>query len=282
MGDPSSKGLLDDEDSEFREFSPARSGKISKRILYGVSTALCFSLAVNIILAVLYSNAQLYRREHLPQSLYSPANEAISYKYVKFDSGVEGGFTPYQGRPTKENNALWDELYAHEQSHITADEARLLPNRTTAELPYPGSGYLIVLNVFHNLHCLDSFRKALYYFVDPAWNITVNPHTLHPNDPDAGLKDFGGHDTNVMHLDHCIDSLRQGVLCESDVTPTVFQWSDKRNDVAPRATVLHQCRDFKAIKEWAKAHRARPFKGFSKHDELGKCGFDDPWTCLYT
>jgi len=77
--------------------------------------------------------------------------------------------------------------------------------------------------------------------------MTHNPYSITNGNPKAGLEDFGGRDTSIMHLDHCIDGLRQSTLCTSDITPNVFQWSDKRNAVAARATVVHECRDFEAV-----------------------------------
>lgn len=125
-----------------------------------------------------------------------------------------------------------------------------LPNRTTAELSHPGSGYLIVLTVFHNLHCLDSIRKALYYFVDDtAWNATCNPYVKADAAPiDTALWAFGGRDVSIKHVDHCIDALRQSVMCTSDITPNVFQWTSHER-VEAHATVVHQCRDLDKVRQ---------------------------------
>ncbi|KAF5514418.1 hypothetical protein CGCF413_v001627 [Colletotrichum fructicola] len=82
-----------------------------------------------------------------------------------------------------------------------------------------------------------------------------------------------------MHLDHCIDLLRQSIQCTGDVVPNVFQYSPKYGDVRARSTVVHECRNFGKIQEWAAQHHVPgPFKDFGKGPELGKCGIDDPWT----
>ncbi|KAF4860923.1 hypothetical protein CGCSCA1_v015006 [Colletotrichum siamense] len=70
--------------------------------------------------------------------------------------------------------------------------------------------------------------------------------------------------------------------CTGDVIPNVFQYSPKYGDVRARSTVVHECRNFDKIQEWAAQHHVPgPFKDFGKRPELGKCGIDDPWTCLY-
>jgi hypothetical protein len=128
-------------------------------------------------------------------------------------------------------------------THITEEEAKQLPNKTVPEAPYEGSGYLIVLNVFHDLHCIDSLRLGLYYFLDDQWNSTYNPYTLFEH-PDDALWAKGGRDLSIMHLDHCIDALRQSTQCNGDITPNVYQWTEKWGEIRAWATVAHECRNF--------------------------------------
>ncbi|KAH8804686.1 hypothetical protein F5884DRAFT_884330 [Xylogone sp. PMI_703] len=265
---------LDEEDEE--HFLRSSTKRILNKIQYYLSGVLVCSLLVNVTLSVYILQSVKKTAEHnipFPGRLYTPAQDAISYNLVKFDSGIYGGETPYQGYPTPENNALWEELYEHETSHISPEVAKILPNRTSAEAPYEGSGYLVVLNVFHNLHCIDSIRQSWYYFLDPKWNATLNPYTLHPEDPELGLQILGGRDVGTVHVDHCLDALRQSVMCEGDTTPNVFQYSEKHREIRAWATVVHECRDSNKIKFWAREHRATAFQGFDEQaPELGKCG----------
>jgi hypothetical protein len=138
-------------------------------------------------------------------------------------------------------------------THITEEEARLLPNKTAPEAPYEGSGYLVALNVFHDLHCIDNIRKSLYYFLDVQWNITYNPYTLYDSPEDA-LQAEGGGDMSIMHLDHCIDALRQSAQCIVDITPNVFQFNAELGEVRARATVVHECRNFDKVR----VHERKP------------------------
>jgi hypothetical protein len=130
-------------------------------------------------------------------------------------------------------------------SRISYQEALQLPNKTAPEAPYEGSGYLIVLSVFHNLHCLDSLRKALYFFLDPKWTVEHNPYAhMGEGGIDAVLRAFGGEDVGLVHVDHCIDALRQHEMCAVDVTPNVFQYSQRDFGIRAMANVVHECRDF--------------------------------------
>ncbi|RFU24740.1 hypothetical protein B7463_g11598, partial [Scytalidium lignicola] len=221
------------------------------------------------------------KRNRKPQTkLYSPAQDALEYKITKFESSIYGGETEYQGPLTEYNNRLWKQTYSHMNTHITEEEAKQLPNKTMPEPPYEGSGYLIVLNVFHDLHCIDSLRLGLYYFLDDQWNSTYNPYTLFEH-PDDALWAKGGRDLSIMHLDHCIDALRQSTQCNGDITPNVYQWSEKWGEVRAWATIVHECRNFDNIVDWAKSHYSRLPVAFGDGPAAGKCAWDDPWTCLW-
>lgn len=166
-------------------------------------------------------------------------------------------------------------------SHITAEEAKLLPNKTAPEPESEGTGYLVILNVFHDLHCLDSIRHSMWYFLEEQWNSTYNPYTLFDSPMDA-LFERGGKGMSVDHVDHCIDVLRQSTQCNADITPNVYQYSAKVNKIMARGTVVHECRNFDRINDWAKQHEtSNPVGMFGDGPELGKCAFEDNWTCLY-
>lgn len=111
-----------------------------------------------------------------------------------------------------------------------------------------GNFYPIVLNVFHELHCLHAIRKVFYYFLDTQWNSTHNPYTLYDGDIYAALMQFGGSTRGVLHLDHCIDTIRQTMVCNADITPLVVQWSEELQEFRSRATVVHECRDFDKVR----------------------------------
>lgn len=63
----------------------------------------------------------------------------------------------------------------------------------------------------------------------------------------------------IEHIDHCIDTIRQSLMCASDVTPLPFVWSKDDQRTLEVARVLHTCRDFEAIKEWGKQNHVRGF-----------------------
>ena len=54
-----------------------------------------------------------------------------------------------------------------------------------------------------------------------------------------------------MHTDHCIETLRLVLMCQSDVSPVLVKWSESEPAV-PEADFNshHQCRNFDDILAW--------------------------------
>lgn len=78
------------------------------------------------------------------------------------------------------------------------------------------------------------------------------------------------HALAMKHLDHCIDSIRQSLMCSADITPLPFVWWRKYDQLMPASAVTHTCRDFSAIQDWAKEHTAGKFDHYVRaHDPLG-------------
>lgn len=79
--------------------------------------------------------------------------------------------------------------------------------------------------------------------------------------PDA-LKDRFSNPTHLAnappfdHTDHCINSLRETIMCHADTVPVVWQWSDKVQAATPRFDVAHTCKDYRKIHSWAQKMRS--------------------------
>lgn len=84
------------------------------------------------------------------------------------------------------------------------------------------------VSVFHQLHCVNMLRLNMY------------PEEFHWTMPGQSPEHIR------KHRDHCIDYLRQAVMCSADVT---FEpWGEVGvNGMG----AIHQCRDFQKIFTWA-------------------------------
>ncbi|KAF5327876.1 hypothetical protein D9619_003923 [Psilocybe cf. subviscida] len=162
---------------------------------------------------------------------------AIKYEIRTFTFGVDGDFSPYQGVPSSELDHLWEALYSVGFQRISKNDAARLPNKTS---PIPGDadGYITELDVFHQLHCLNFIRKALRPDYYPDMRMGV---------PEIDV-----------HVDHCVDSIRQSLMCSADISTVGWQWSDDLQNNTFQGGVAHKCRNFDMIQDWAR-QQALPY-----------------------
>ncbi|KAG4438913.1 hypothetical protein IFR05_005593 [Cadophora sp. M221] len=187
-----------------------------------------------------------YMKPIFRDEVYSPVKDIITYKNVVFTTGFGPNRTPYMGNLTSERETLWDDLYNNfGTSIIPTSEAAKLLNKT---VPIPdGKGeydgkYVVMLGVFHQLHCVNLLRKSLYQ--EPP-NSTSPRFSNSTTDP-----------LSLLHLEHCVDALRQAVMCSVDTTPHPWVWSEGEDgevgQVKEVASIAHTCRDFDSVREWAR------------------------------
>ncbi|KAK7064603.1 hypothetical protein R3P38DRAFT_2825489 [Favolaschia claudopus] len=195
---------------------------------------LILSVSLNLVALYtwLYSNGP--SNPLFPQALYSPAQDILEYKQVKFHSGFGSDLPIFDQPPSDEVDKAWDGLYEFAYSKISRHEAIRLPNKTYPILGEKPTTYMLALDVFHELHCLDEIRKAMY------------PEYYPPSS--EGI--------HTSHMRHCLSSLRQSIMCSADISPIVWQWSEKSRAAKERSDVLHTCRDFEKIQQWGRDHFA--------------------------
>lgn len=111
--------------------------------------------------------------------------------------------------------------------------AAKLPNATTPFNDDP-THYVVTIDVFHQLHCLNMMRKLVY----PG---------IYPMDLTSGSDK--SNDT-IVHFEHCYEQLRQSLQCHSDVSTIFWEWSERRNRYLGNAHTTHTCKDFEKIRQW--------------------------------
>jgi len=126
-------------------------------------------------------------------------------------------------------------------------------NLTSVPLKDNQGGYLATLDVFHTLHCVNKIRKSYYsdYYHDP------NP-----------LAD------QQEHFDHCIDLLRQVVMCHGDVSLHTYEWIDDYRWPWPSMKTEHQCRNWNKLMAWSEEHYIPSLTGpILSHPSLGMSSY---------
>ncbi|KAH5003448.1 hypothetical protein HBH70_220500 [Parastagonospora nodorum] len=98
------------------------------------------------------------------------------------------------------------------------------------EFGYGEDAYLAAFDSGHQLHCLDILRKEThkdYYFPQ---GIDVIAAVRWKN-----------------HVGHCLEALRQHLMCHATTELTTFMWVENRRDMQPDFGSKLQCHDYEDI-----------------------------------
>ncbi|KAM3064733.1 hypothetical protein ACMFMG_012144 [Clarireedia jacksonii] len=172
------------------------------------------------------------------ERVYTPLANAIEYENRVFNDGLYGPRTEYMGTPSVESDRAWHDLLAHGMIRLTADEASRMSNKT---IPFPSDPehYFSKVEMWHQLHCVNTLRNTI-------WAKTPTIFFGRDQDKDA------------RHIDHCLDYLRQVILCHGDVGLMTFSWDkSKEPDPVPHADTLRTCVKYKPLLEWVDADSRR-------------------------
>lgn len=176
-------------------------------------------------------------------SLYSPANVAIEPVIVRFNGTLDYP-SIYRGPPSPEIDAAWDKI-SHNTGTIQMTREEMLKAGTTvselrSKVRYPdkyGGGYMATLEAAHQLHCLNLLRKATWSdYYESANDSSHSAEAAH------------------QHLDHCIEMMRQNIMCNADVTMITWYWVQGHTVPYPNFNTRHRCRNFEKIRDWFVEH----------------------------
>jgi hypothetical protein len=144
--------------------------------------------------------------------------------------------TMYIGEDRKAISKAWDDLLHAQFMALEPEEIGQIPPSHITPIFWNGKHDFLELAVFHNLHCLNEIRMAL------------DGESSHHGRTDEGysMNRLSG----KVHLDHCIDQLRQAVMCHSDLTPVPMQEVPGVKGFYIGNGEDHTCRDFDAIWQW--------------------------------
>jgi hypothetical protein len=173
----------------------------------------------------------------------------IEYEERKFDGAFKADVERYQvyrdfknssesiysAPASAEVDAAWEDLLRGELPVLFDNEAApFLPELERI----PGKGhYYFELDVYHSLHCLNALRMRIdeqYYHQQQTFNnsrIRYPPNWLQE------------------HTAHCIDQLRQSIMCHGDLTPVpLYVW--RGFPISLGRSELHTCRKWDRIRDW--------------------------------
>ena len=141
------------------------------------------------------------------------------------------------GAPSHESNAAWEKLQEVRGVAVTSKEALTLNFPETGLLAGEGMPAAL-LGVQHNLHCIRFLRQVLY------------PSYYYPNQTAVE------HEERVMHAGHCLEAIRQSVMCAPDLTPRGVDWEDdEKENIKMNPSVKLECLNWPSLVGWMRERR---------------------------
>ncbi|KAJ5951160.1 uncharacterized protein N7479_009573 [Penicillium vulpinum] len=182
--------------------------------------------------------------------LFSPAQEAVKLEAMEFQGQLRI-ISPYQGDPSPELDQAWKDLLQYSNIWVTGEELSKI-NKTSIPVPDEEDKYWVELSVVHELHCIKRLRQYIhsdYYFA----NISAEDRRL-----------------NDLHTDHCLEILRQSVMCHADISMITMTWESTSKYPAADFQNEHECKNWDTLYEWQKERSVDMMKpGFLVHPYLG-------------
>ncbi|QDS76510.1 hypothetical protein FKW77_005690 [Venturia effusa] len=168
----------------------------------------------------------------------------IIWQQTTFNTSVDiaKGFATDWFDPTSpEVSADWFSKLNVGHISISDEEAIHLPKETA----HDEHGYIGVLEVFHQLHCLtQAMRIDDRKFQNRIRQRFYNLNTTHHQKESAHL--------TASHDKHCFNYLWQTLMCHVDVSVMSLEWNEGLEDYIADFAVVRQCRNFEVVKAWAK------------------------------
>ncbi|KAJ5552112.1 hypothetical protein N7494_001490 [Penicillium frequentans] len=213
---------------------------------FGVTFTLVFSnfISALLIIAILTSHEDHVENgfEMGYHSDFGPAREHIELQQVIFTgsssftyAGVEFQHHPpqvrYVGEPSPEIDKAWRDLTSGGMFLATEEEINSQwPGEYSELWNKEKGGYMISLDVYRTLDCLNLLRRGL----SPE-------HYGHTDGEDTKSK-----------ANHCIERIRQSIMCAGDLTPSPSRYNPGLGRHYIDEDYSHTCRNFDRLDRWAK------------------------------
>ncbi|KAG2063638.1 hypothetical protein BDR04DRAFT_1111304, partial [Suillus decipiens] len=175
-------------------------------------------------------------------AVYSPANGAVDSTIVRLNGTLDFP-SIYRGPPSPEIDAAWARIARDVRPTRMSLEEIIKAGEvdSPSKVKFPakfGGGFMVAMEAPHQLHCLNLLRKS-------SWRDHYAPTDISFQDRPGVIR---------MHLDHCIEMIRQNIMCSADVTLLTWDWVEGHDIPYPNFNTLHQCRDYEKILDWSAKH----------------------------
>lgn len=194
----------------------------------------------------------------------APVNAALSrrpFVTTRFNGSLWHE-SPFKGPPTPAVEAAWHSAMRYGMISVTAADYERTGHSVRTAVQFPpeaGGGYMATTVGTHQLHCLHYVWKDHHraYFPDMVRTAREVP------------------DLYERHYEHCVDYIRQSVMCHFDPGLVTYEWVRRHQSPTPNANAMHKCVDWDAVQRWLRDRAVEVPDGFAWRQPEG--GESLPW-----
>ncbi|KAG6008702.1 hypothetical protein E4U21_004057 [Claviceps maximensis] len=155
----------------------------------------------------------------------------------------------YRQKASPQVDKAWEELGVDYRAGVISYQDGLASGLTPSSVQRAGKyggGFLVNVEGMHHLHCLNLLRKSLYFNYEHYKKL--------------GQHEFINDEAILQpHITHCLDTVRQVLMCNVDTGVLGQVWTDKTTPVAfPDFNTRHKCKNFNHVREWARKLQRPP------------------------
>ncbi|RDW81842.1 hypothetical protein BP6252_02954 [Coleophoma cylindrospora] len=151
----------------------------------------------------------------------------------------------FRGEPRPELNNAWKQLLHGYDTRVPTSVwvPDATENRTLVDIGDGSGDRYATLAVLHELHCIRTLRQYLL----PDYYPEIYEFFKPDDDEVIGV-----------HIDHCLDILRQSSMCHADMTLVPYEWWSETPVPQNVINTPHLCANWDSVYNWAEAHRFDP------------------------
>ncbi|KAI1205414.1 uncharacterized protein F4807DRAFT_471095 [Annulohypoxylon truncatum] len=209
-----------------------------------VTFSLLVYIAVLLTIIVVNGTAQPVRKE---LSLPMRDRFTLPRDLLEFEER-QGWYAlqhPWNQGPSDEVDKLWGDMLYALNIRIKKEEVDFLGLNTTNRVQLNGGDYLGVIGGYHHLHCLNNMRIAIHwdYYKDKYGNYSRQEVF------------------SREHSDHCIDTIRQALMCNTNTEVHTAEWQDRAHELGDKelsGQSTTTCLKWESLDKWARSRALRP------------------------
>ncbi|KIX10020.1 uncharacterized protein Z518_01101 [Rhinocladiella mackenziei CBS 650.93] len=218
-----------------------------------LSYALAFMLGLSVFINIVALLQQRIRTQDMDElcSTYTSENPSpisqdvkIAYSTTEFNGSFLNP-SPYTLIPGPDVDEAWLALGTQSRHYVVPEHLGtyygLNPGHVKLS-PKDGGGFPVLFEFEHHLHCVNLLRQSSYWNYDYYSKQGNGPFR---NPPDIVRR----------HVNHCLDILRQVIMCQPDTGVFGQYWVRETNEPFVDFHTKHRCKNFEEMKDWVLSHQ---------------------------